>query len=415
MGDEPPQAPPAELTSWKEIAAYLGVSLRTAQKWEKERGLPIRRLPGGRGRVGITVADLEGWKASGTNTEPAPAAPAAPTRSRGWKLATTAAACLVVTAGAWFAFAVRSADPATWRIEHDVLIVSDARGRELWRKLFPGPPALTGEPGQQPWIGDLDEDGRAEVIFNYVPLQIAPSALICYSHDGREKWRFAPGRTVETRIERFEPPYRTARFAVARSGGRQVVFVTSMHFLYYPCQVAALSAQGKLLGEYWHSGQLRPIAVGPDGLLYLGGVSNGHKEATLVVLDPAALSGASVEQDADYQLLGLPAARERARMLFARTCINRKQEQWNWATEFFFTAEGLAVSVMEVAKPRGADVYYHLTRSLRLQRVVPSSQFEAVHAELHEKRVLDHPLSADELGDWKRLTYLVDPNGARQQ
>jgi hypothetical protein len=48
-----------ELSSWKEIAAYLGVSVRTAQHWERNRGLPVRRLAGEKGRVCIEVAVAE--------------------------------------------------------------------------------------------------------------------------------------------------------------------------------------------------------------------------------------------------------------------------------------------------------------------------------------------------------------------
>jgi hypothetical protein len=33
----------AILTSWKEIATYLGRGVRTAQRWEGELGLPVRR------------------------------------------------------------------------------------------------------------------------------------------------------------------------------------------------------------------------------------------------------------------------------------------------------------------------------------------------------------------------------------
>ena len=32
------------LSSWKEIAAYLGVTVRTAQRWERFEGLPVHRL-----------------------------------------------------------------------------------------------------------------------------------------------------------------------------------------------------------------------------------------------------------------------------------------------------------------------------------------------------------------------------------
>lgn len=51
MGDfQPPDAPAAErsesrrLGSWKEIARYLGRTVRTVQRWEENLGLPVRRL-----------------------------------------------------------------------------------------------------------------------------------------------------------------------------------------------------------------------------------------------------------------------------------------------------------------------------------------------------------------------------------
>ena len=49
-----------DLTSWKQIATALGVNVRTAQKWERERGLPITRTPGG--RVSTDAARLHAWQ-----------------------------------------------------------------------------------------------------------------------------------------------------------------------------------------------------------------------------------------------------------------------------------------------------------------------------------------------------------------
>jgi len=49
------------LRTWKEIAEYLGVSVRTAQLWEKERGLPVRRMEGVRPQVRALTQDLEVW------------------------------------------------------------------------------------------------------------------------------------------------------------------------------------------------------------------------------------------------------------------------------------------------------------------------------------------------------------------
>ena len=57
----------AELTSWKEIAHYLGVNLRTAQRWERERALPVRRFPGRRGRVASTTSSLDAWRKTAKN------------------------------------------------------------------------------------------------------------------------------------------------------------------------------------------------------------------------------------------------------------------------------------------------------------------------------------------------------------
>ena len=42
-GEETPEPPGVRLTSWKEIAAFLGRDPRTVQRWEKAEGLPIHR------------------------------------------------------------------------------------------------------------------------------------------------------------------------------------------------------------------------------------------------------------------------------------------------------------------------------------------------------------------------------------
>jgi tetratricopeptide (TPR) repeat protein len=53
------------LSSWKEIADYLGCDVKTCARWEKESGLPIRRInPGSkRSRVFAYKAELDRWLA----------------------------------------------------------------------------------------------------------------------------------------------------------------------------------------------------------------------------------------------------------------------------------------------------------------------------------------------------------------
>lgn len=54
------------LDSWKAIAHYLGRDVRSVQRWERERGLPIHRLPGQKGgAVFAYEEELEEWLRSG--------------------------------------------------------------------------------------------------------------------------------------------------------------------------------------------------------------------------------------------------------------------------------------------------------------------------------------------------------------
>ena len=50
------------LDSWKVIAEYLGRYVRTVIRWEKERGLPVHRIPGERGHgVFALRAEVDAW------------------------------------------------------------------------------------------------------------------------------------------------------------------------------------------------------------------------------------------------------------------------------------------------------------------------------------------------------------------
>ncbi len=56
------------LASWKGIAAYFGCNVRTAKRWERERGLPVRRAPGKKsGTVFARTSELDAWLQSREN------------------------------------------------------------------------------------------------------------------------------------------------------------------------------------------------------------------------------------------------------------------------------------------------------------------------------------------------------------
>lgn len=50
------------LTSWKEVAQYLGKGVRTVQRWEQQMGLPVRRSRGcTKGTVLAFADELDVW------------------------------------------------------------------------------------------------------------------------------------------------------------------------------------------------------------------------------------------------------------------------------------------------------------------------------------------------------------------
>jgi tetratricopeptide (TPR) repeat protein len=69
------KAPNRRLDSWKEIAGFFDRDERTVKRWEKERRLPVHRLPGGsRARVFAFTDELQRWMHS-LETAPADAPP----------------------------------------------------------------------------------------------------------------------------------------------------------------------------------------------------------------------------------------------------------------------------------------------------------------------------------------------------
>src|SRR5436309_13610338 len=54
------------LDSWKEIAEYLRRDITTVIRWEREKGLPVHRVPGGkRHAVFAYRQQIDAWLANG--------------------------------------------------------------------------------------------------------------------------------------------------------------------------------------------------------------------------------------------------------------------------------------------------------------------------------------------------------------
>ena len=128
------------------------------------------------------------------------------------------------------------------------------------------------------------------------------------------------------------------------------------------------------------------------------------------MLDPKNLGGASYEENLDYQLLGFPPGREKARLLFPRTCINRKFDPYGIPGYVGLQGDSLRVQVAErINVTYDTTVHYLFDRKLDLKQVVVSDGFKILHRELEAAGQLDHPLTGKEINELHNLRYLKRP------
>ena len=52
---------PLILSSWKEISRYIGKSVRTVQRWERESQFPVQRPRNGKGAVLAYADEIDAW------------------------------------------------------------------------------------------------------------------------------------------------------------------------------------------------------------------------------------------------------------------------------------------------------------------------------------------------------------------
>jgi len=397
-GEEAP-----ELNSWKAIADYLDINVRTAQRWEQERGLPVRRFSGEKGRVLALPADLERWRK--TNL----------VKPNWWgdlrllRFALIAATVLLFASVGWsvsnYVREHRLGPPAHLTLDDSQIIVRDSNGRRLWTHQFSEPTLPSDKHAF--WFGHLTTATNTDTLFHYRTERMASSELYCFSEKGEPRWKFTPGRPVSDASLDYPSVYFINAFKVLPGAtlSESRIVVSSNHGWSHPDQVAVLAPDGRLLGEYWHSGHLTSMAVDDSRgssapacpRIILGGVDNGRQLANLVVLDPDRVHGALQEEDnSPFQLKGFGPGTEQAVVWFNRTCLNEGSEPFNYVMDVTLVPGGIEVVVREVGSS-GAYIVYVLDKDFNVTYLEPSSGFRERHRELEQEGKLDHRWNDKEL------------------
>lgn len=415
-----------ELTSWKEIADYLEVSVRTAQRYEREFGLPVRRLEGEKGRAVVArVDDLEAWK---RRAQTPPKWWASVRFLQRYALAvTTLAVGLLVYAGWDLVVRLRKGPPHYFHWVGSTLVVADNRGGTVWRKTFEEPP-LT--PGVRPFANqvhrDLDGDGEVESLVPHVTASrdSKGSFLYCFSSKGEELWRLQPKREVSDQQVTHSNVYVLRDFAAFPSPERDGTWWTAAAFAHhyeYPSVLVVVDGHGKLRGEYWHSGHLDEILatdLDQDGVqeILLSGVSHSNQRACIVVFDPRRVAGAEVMPAGHVrQLRGFAPGTEKATVFFGRSRLSAKHERFNYAHHIGMPAESkdrsFQVSVNEFLAEEMGYLIYTIRPDLTLGSVSASVALERTYSLQALKEPGFKPFGAEDIADLKKQ-YLVVVSGA---
>lgn len=418
---------PHVLQSWKEIAAYLGCDERTCQRWEKDYELPIRRLGDGpRSRIYARKQEIDAWLQtrlgksgfgddlnipsrlfgdSKLSAEEAKRTRTSPDTDKAGKsrirIPAVAAALIIAAVAFLFLGFPERRDPADYRVKGSALVILDATGRELWRheadtanSLRPdllGPDSLTriinlDETRSLPHflIQDITGDGRSEVLF--YPQDIdgrSAGGLFVFDARGRLLWTYDPGRAI-----RFGPQIYSEDFpgAIAtfdlNDDGRHEILVVAHSLGYFPTVVSLLDAEGRLLGEYWNSGQIADVnAVDLDGdgrkEILLAGVNNEYRSGFLAVLDTTDMGGASPQQNPYYTSPELGPGKEMFYIRFPQSAIDKSYPQAAIAKRLIVNpaAETLIIELLP------STIHYVLNFGMDRVLVRMTHGFERIYAD----------------------------------
>ena len=431
--------PAARLDGWKAIADYLSRDVRTAQRWRDARGMPVHRIPGGKGgAVFADRAEVDAWLLQ--PTAPANIGGVQPTievalpiedfpnvplsrpvgvmRLRRLDAPTVRriapiAIALVVIGGIAAALVrietVPSAAPARFEMNAGTLVARDADDSVLWKFPLPEQP---GSVVDGPVVNKASLIGTARVMFHGRDSDVlalvalhkvsdAPERLgffryqvYCLSANGKLRWLFHPTNRLAFSGREFAGPWRIYAWA-ALSSPKPRLWISFIDHVWWPSFVVGLDAAGKAETVFVNSGYiaaLAPIQVGETTYVLASGVNNEYRSAALAVLDPEGQPSTSP------QTAGTPFACDRCPngaphryFLFPRLEVAAANGvPYEYANQINAAANGpIEVSVRDLTALNVRAVY-RFSEELMPESVAMSDRYWEIHREMFRAGKLDH-------------------------
>lgn len=405
-----PQNGSDRLDSWKAIAAYLQRDERTVRRWEREQGLPIGRVPGGRGTsVFAYVSEIEAWLNTTRQTAAAPDVAAnvttaadapTPRRETRW-LAWVAAGSLIVAAGIGWRAALRlSATEAGLSVEltPTAIVARDAAGRERWQYAFRGERVEPPNERQLHPVERLDGGHPAVIAATGLQISIADETvksgqLLSLTPRGELERVFSFTDRVTFGTNVYERPWGITDFRVDEHAGGRRIALAAHHFQWWPSMVTILDDQWRRRGTFVNAGWLERVHwLSPDRLL-VGGFSEAFDGGMVALLDTAALDGQSpVPVDSRFYCTTCGEGRPLRYVVMPRSEVNRVSASRFNRARLEIHPDAIVARTIEASltEADAADALYEYTPSLNLIGASYSDRYWELHLALEAQGKLHH-------------------------
>jgi hypothetical protein len=420
----------ARLDSWKAIAAYLNRDESTVRRWERQLGLPVRRMPGGRGAsVYAFAAEIDSWlktsrdqvaenghgladggngqahqdtheELNGKTIAPPPAVVVKPPSRRRWRLPLIASAALatMVIAGWRLRSAPIRVEDLGIAVTEEAVVATSRSGAQVWRYPFPS----------QYKIGFSEYGKRLETVGGSNPEvfvatgikvrngvgQTESGQLISFLPSGEVRRTFSFEDRATFGRDEYGPPWGITAFAADDRTGSRRIALAAHHFQWSASMVTLLDDRFQRHGTYWQWGWIEAVHWLAPNRLFIGGYSN-PRGGMVALLDPSALDGqAPDEADARTHCSTCGTGAPMRMVVMPATEVNRAAlARFNRAAVQVLPDRIVArtIEVEQKEDHAAIDVLYEFTPELDLIRASFGGGYWEIHDRLYREGKLDHP------------------------
>ncbi len=329
------------LHGWKDIAGYLGRSVRSVQRWESELGLPVHRIKAAEGQTVYALRlQIDEWRRSRdltkllpddvaeddagtasneTTLEPPPSAHSARI-GPGWTwfaVGVAAALAIGVRAGSYFTLN-RVGPVASLQTAGTSVVAYDSLGRVAWTHSFgeqiSRADSETGSVGLFAPFAGTDQNGLATM---FIPVRFSTAGnpsnksdmLVAFDSTGNIRWQFQPSIKLQCGQEEIRGPWRIHAVSVSTQPGKTRVRIAVNHQTWWPGMIIEIDGTGKSEIKYLQTGWIRALTEWktPTGtLLAVAGVSNEFQRPSLALVNLDAPTAMTPHSDPRFSCKDQP-------------------------------------------------------------------------------------------------------------